>query len=821
MAAETTYASILHRKTKGSLILTDRGLFFRSDGDNNGNNAAGSSTTATAARVVLPWNQVVKHQVSPTSHSKSLLKVISSTASSNNADPKKSSTSSVTFIFPNRNSLEGARRDISSRLSKGKHQQPSSNTKNKPQQQQQPNSNNRKRPRPNNESMPPTQTSHHKRQSTPPSTHYIIHDPLALIATRSSLLASDPALRAQHRLLVLDGIGTLSEEDFWETHSRLVANEYAKISGKTNRGMSSDIKSSLDLGISSSNKKSGGGGGGGGAKKKEGGSGGGGGGARAGGASGIVHLGVEEIRQIFIMYPAVHRAYEEKVPLELSEEQFWRKYLESEYFHRDRGRIGAHIGKVNERELIEQERFHRDRGRIGAHIGKVNERELIEQERVFGKKGDADGGDNKDGGGKNKKDDKEETMDEDEAKSRLAAAGTDDIFSRYDTKGHHHMSSSSGGGGGGGTLNRHHRHHHHHHRKLGTQIAVGQFDLASTNEVERGDRFLEGKDLHPPPEKDSAGSRVIDKYNRHWAIVLHPTESTAGVDLGRVAAKSARADALDKDKDDEDAKVNGGHDREMRRLIGFADADENDADFARGVGDDNEELVELHLRNVDAYTGKFGVSSSSDPSSPSKGGGGDGSDIKVHLQYAKYLAAQMRTDTELILREKTAGMAKGFCHAPTLKKPFLPDPKVGRRLLEALTNKMAADSKTEADVQQLAETLPAEFKTKLATFFRRATELLRHFFSLRSVFNENSDGNGGVGQSESQKERLTNIVKGMEKVHGEMYELTRNMPTMESKMFKPIMDQLDWAFKLHREDSSKSKGGFVTVAKGGFVPVAH
>ena len=47
------------------------------------------------------------------------------------------------------------------------------------------------------------------------------------------------------------------------------------------------------------------------------------------------------MRQIFILYPAVHKAYEEKVPLELSDEQFWRKYLESEYFHRDRGRIGT------------------------------------------------------------------------------------------------------------------------------------------------------------------------------------------------------------------------------------------------------------------------------------------------------------------------------------------------------------------------------------------------------------------------------------------------------------------------------------------------
>jgi hypothetical protein len=59
-------------------------------------------------------------------------------------------------------------------------------------------------------------------------------------------------------------------------------------------------------------------------------------------------------------------------------------------------------------------------------------------------------------------------------------------------------------------------------------------------------------------------------------------------------------------------------------------------------------------------------------------------------------------------------------------------------------------------------------------------------------------------------------------VHKEMYEQTRNFPLLESKMFKPIMEQLDWAFKLYREDSSKNtRGGFVTVAKGGFVPVAH
>ena len=46
-----------------------------------------------------------------------------------------------------------------------------------------------------------------------------------------------------------------------------------------------------------------------------------------------------------------------------------------------------------------------------------------------------------------------------------------------------------------------------------TQIAVGQFDLAATNEVKRGDRYLQIKDLHPPPEKGSAESNIINKYN--------------------------------------------------------------------------------------------------------------------------------------------------------------------------------------------------------------------------------------------------------------------------------------------------------------------
>ncbi len=729
-SVDTTYGNVTHQKSKGSLVISDLDLRFNPD-DPDVNVVGGD---VGSDRVVLPWRRVSKHQVSPASHPKALLRVMATATSSGGDDGGGNGSSSFTlvFSFPDRSSLERARRDVSARLAS------------------------RKRPRPSDVGPPPPPL---KRLSTPPSSRYVDLDPVALIAARSSLLASDPALRAQHRHLVLDSC-TIDEDDFWDTHGRLVADEYAKISGRANGGMSSDIRSSLDLGLSasamsSSGKK--GGGGGGGSKKDDpsGGGGDGGGGGGGGGSSfnaaGVVHLGVEEMRQIVIMYPAVHRAYEEKVPLELSEEQFWRRYLESEYFHRDRGRLGAHMGKVDEREGIERERrrIRVGSGPLGADVeagGTSSSASRLRDEEKKRKENDVAG--------------------EEEAKNRLAAAGTDDIFSRYESK---HVTSSTHQHGHHGGRHRHHHHHphgrhHHHHRDhhhhpthhggMGARLAVGKFDLAATAEVERGDRFL-GGDLHPPPERDSAGSRIVDKYNRHWAIVLHPAESMAGVDLKEVAARSAREGAMAAASGkgiDEDARVNGGCDGEMRRLVGFANALGGDADFARGLGDDDDDdLMELRLRDVDAYAGKFGPSGSNN--------NGKEDDLKLHLQYAKILAATMRAQTEPILREKKSVRARGFCNAPTFVKPF-PDPKIGRGLLEALTKKLSADSRTEADVQQLADSLPEEFKTKLAAFFRRASELLRHFFSLRSVLSEN----GNDGQSESQKNRLANIVKGMEKV---------------------------------------------------------
>jgi transcription initiation factor TFIIH subunit 1 len=526
-----------------------------------------------------------------------------------------------------------------------------------------------------------------------------------------------------------------------------VADEYAKISGSASKGMASGIKSNLDLGLAS---------GGAGASKKE---------KKKEESnddsvtvkplprSGVIHLGVEEMRQIFLMYPAVHKAYEEKVPLELSEEQFWRKYLESEYFHRDRGRVGGHIGRVNELEKMEMEKM----------VGKKTVEKKDEKKE-------------------DKKDEKEnasERMAGDEARL-AAAAGSDDIFSRYDQKGPQSLPRT-------------------------TNLAVGQFDLASTAETERGERYLEGGDLHPDySEIDSRGARVIDKYNRHWAIVLHPNECSAKGKIFNEALVN----------DDVVGNVDEGVDREMSELVGFANAGENQADHSRGIGEDDGDCLELHLNDVSGYRGKFlGGKAGTDAASSAAA-----NNSEMTMKYTKYLAATLQATTEALLRDQNTGKVKGFADAATLKQAF-PEPKIGRGLLEALSKKMAADSQTEADVQKLADSLPEEFRNNLATYFRRSSELLRHFFGLRSVFNDDSDDNGGIGVSESQRNRLTSIVKGMEKVHGEMYELTRNLPLVESKMFKPIMDNLDWAFKLHREDSSKGgKGGFVPVARG-FVSV--
>lgn len=299
--APSIYEGVTYKKVVGRLLVSQTGLAFHPNSDTMG------PPTAT-----IPWNTLTKHQVSPVSYPRALLKLVL-------ADGK-----ATTFQLTSRPELERIRKEVTHWLQtlRGSSQTPS---------------------------RPLSKKRSHAEMAAPAqpvgkttATSFGELDPTALAVTRSSLLAANPGLRTQHQYLVQE-TQTLTEEDFWKTHQDLLEEEYARISGMTRAGTSSLLQSHLQL------------------------------------LTGRVTLGVEEMRQIFILYPAVHKAYEEKVPLELSDEQFWRKYLESEYFHRDRGRIGAASRSSS---------------------------------------------------GPNQKKSKGPSVEEQEA--RAAAVGTDDIFSRYD-----------------------------------------------------------------------------------------------------------------------------------------------------------------------------------------------------------------------------------------------------------------------------------------------------------------------------------------------------------------------------------------------------
>merc|ERR1740124_993515 len=83
-------------------------------------------------------------------------------------------------------------------------------------------------------------------------------------------------------------------------------------------------------------------------------------------------------------------------------------------------------------------------------------------------------------------------------------------------------------------------------------------------------------------------------------MVLHPDDAVAGADLMKVAKKSVNETL----KDDEDAKAHGGVDKEMKRLISFADANEQDANHVTGTCLDDEHFQILNLSNIEAYSAR-------------------------------------------------------------------------------------------------------------------------------------------------------------------------------------------------------------------------
>jgi len=709
----TEYSGTIHRKVKGALVLTDSELTFRPEGSTNNGNSGGTKTDAS--QTILPWSAVAKHQVSPATHPKHLLRVLLKSAAGGGDDNgNKKKAPAKAFELSSRSELDRIRKDVSGRLQKA------ASVATAARDTSTGAGSDRKRKRTADDGdgalKSPTQFS-------PPS--YTDLEPSTIAVARSSLLSSSPTLRSQHDHLVTQ-TRTLSEESFWSHHAQSVADEAARIHGRLSAGQSSAIKSNLDLG-----------------------------------PRGRVRLGVEEMRQIFVMYPAVHAAYEEKVPLELSEEQFWRRYLESEFFHRDRGRIGAHIGKTVE----------------GGGGGGEE------------KKDDGDDG-------KKMMMDKKKTAKEDEAArvARLGAAGANDLFSRVEAEQRQQGGELSPTMGGARTKR----------PKVG-----GQFDLAATAASDRGDRVLNATDLFPQDAGAAGGgggggdgttARVIDKYNRHSRLVVRHSD-----DPSATAGSAAVGDDGD---DDDDEENEPGTDAEMRRLVGFADATEDSADHVHGTVDGVYE--ELLLRNVGAYSGNMGNGGDS----AAAGAGANPStteEIKKRGVLSKTVAASTREMAVQLLR---TGVANSGDNGKSTLEGSFPPAALGKELLSALTKRMAQNSSADTDATAITNQMPSEFRDKLNSYFRRSSELLRHFFGIR----DSLDPNVGGGCSEADLQKLNKIVKGMEKIYREMETVRKSLPQSKlgeamRKMCVPIMDQLDLAFKLHRENASgrSGGGGFVTV----------
>lgn len=728
----TSYEPVKHKKSTGKLALTADGMVFATTdaataaaaaagNENNDQNSTYEGGGPGAGVVNIPWSLVSKHQVSPATHPKSMLKVVL----------VEGSGKPLTFQLDSRPELERIRKDISDRL-QGHRSQHSSLLSSPSQQPSTPSTaSGTKRRHPDSASTTNTPKSASSTAAMnlgrTTSSSFGELDPAAMAVVRSSLLAANSTLRDQHQYLVQDS-QTLNEEDFWKTHEGLLEEEYARIAGLTRAGTSSLLRSHLQV------------------------------------STGKVTLGVEEMRQIFIMYPAVHRAYEEKVPLELSDEQFWRKYLESEYFHRDRGKIGAASHRSNNQS-----------GGNGASGGRNN--------------------------------DKNESQ-------AAAAMGTDDMFSRYDQKMRDSgqiidggtMDDAIGGGGGGTSLVASSHGGANGRgattgRKWGTNLAVGQFDLASTFATERGD-LLEGpKDNHPPDaDEDTKGQKVIQKYNRHWAMVLNPEEAVAGSNLVDVARKSVK----DTIPDDEDAKAGGGLDEEMQRLVGFANSSSENANHAMGIGESDEYQI-LTLKNIEAYSG-----SSSSTKAGANPGKKEADALKLNRTLATRFAAKIK---DLV---KTVSSGDGTPQKRATLKNALPPAEVGKQLLQQLTKRMDLDSKTDADTLEIVNALPDDFKRKLLSYFRRSSELLRHFFGLRRLL----EGASQARDKSAYETKLEKILKGMRTVFQEVDDMRKKVEgtgkdgvTMR-QMCLQIQDQLDWAFKLHREGAGSSGGGFQPVQNG-------
>ena len=123
-----------------------------------------------------------------------------------------------------------------------------------------------------------------------------------VIKLRKDLLESDIVLKKQYQDLVEHRM-IMTDEEFWD-NKRWETDDNFMMSSSSNKGkllsLYSDIQTCGDR-----DKK--------------------------------LDMTAEIVQEIFTMKPAVKRAYEDLVPTTLTGEEFWARYLQSEYYQQDKG----------------------------------------------------------------------------------------------------------------------------------------------------------------------------------------------------------------------------------------------------------------------------------------------------------------------------------------------------------------------------------------------------------------------------------------------------------------------------------------------------